>query len=142
MVESRSAIRFSAMIGTRRPLYCTAPGKALLAAQSDAWIEDYIAHTKLIKHLPNTIADAQALRKEVARIRSMGVAETHEEYSIGVSGFAAPVYDLRGLPVATMVIAAPTTRALQERERLMECARRSTADMSRILGAKPSGDKG
>lgn len=135
MVESRSAIRFSATIGTRRPLYCTAPGKALLAAQSDEWIEEYIADTELVRHLPRTIADAPALREEVARIRSMGVAETHEEYTIGVSGFAAAIYDLKNRPVATLVIAAPTSRALQERERLMDCARKSTAAMSRILGA-------
>lgn len=135
MVESRSAIRFSATIGTRRPLYCTAPGKALLAAQSDEWIEEYIAGTQLVRHLPKTIADEHSLREEIARIRSTGVAETHEEYTSGVSGFAAAIYDLNNRPVATMVIAAPTSRALHERKRLRDCAQKSTMAMSKILGA-------
>ncbi len=138
MVESRSAIRFSATVGTRRPLYCTAPGKTLLAAQSDAWIDRYIETTKLIRHLPNTIVDPAALRREVEKTRSLGVAETYEEYSQGVSGFAAPVYDLRNRPVAALVIAAPTARARIERDRLMECVRQGAARMSQILGA-PAG---
>lgn len=138
MVESRSAIRFSATVGTRRPLYCTAPGKALLAAQSDEWIDRYIETTELIKHLTNTIVDSVAISRDVEKTRLLGVAETHEEYSQGVSGFAAPIYDLHHRPVAALVIAAPTARAQIERERLMECARQGAARMSQILGA-PSG---
>lgn len=138
MVESRSAIRFSATVGTRRPLYCTAPGKSLLAAQSDDWIERYIASTQLVRYRPNTIVEPEALRREVQKVRMQGVAETHEEFSQGVSGFAAPVYDLRDRVVATMVVAAPTSRARSERERLIECAKRGAARMSRILGAPTS----
>lgn len=135
MVESRSAIRFSATIGTRRPLYCTAPGKTLLAAQTDDWIERYIAGTELVRHMPDTIAEPQALRREVAKIRSVGVAETHEEYTPGVSGFAAAVHDIRGHPVAAVVIAAPTSRARIERDRLINCVRQGAARMSSILAA-------
>jgi len=138
MVESRSAIRFSATVGTRRPLYCTAPGKALLAAQSDDWIERYIASTHLVRHRPNTIVEPDALRREVQKVRTQGVAETHEEFSQGVSGFAASVYDLRNRPVAALVVAAPTARARTDRDRLKECARQGATQMSWLLGA-PAG---
>jgi DNA-binding IclR family transcriptional regulator len=135
MVESRSAIRFSATIGTPRPLHSTAAGRALLAAQSNDWINQFLKTSALEKHTKETITKVPALRSEIAKIRRTGVCETHEEYSIGVSGFAAVIYDARSKPAAAVLIAAPTSRAKQERDRLINSARNAATAMSHILGA-------
>jgi DNA-binding IclR family transcriptional regulator len=35
VIDSRNAVRFTVSVGDRRPLYCTAGGRVLLAAGSD-----------------------------------------------------------------------------------------------------------
>ena len=39
VIESRNAVRFAVAIGDRRPLYCTAGGRALLAAAPEAELQ-------------------------------------------------------------------------------------------------------
>lgn len=136
MVESSSSIRYSARIGTRRPLHCTAAGKALLAARPQEWVERYVECSELTAYTEHTIVERKALLAEIERIRRSGVSETRDAHQIGVSGFASNVYNVRGLAVAALVIAAPTSRAMQEREFLSSCAKKYAARMSALLGYK------
>ena len=55
-------IRLSFPVGLRRPLYCAAVGKLLLAHQPEAWIDDYLQRTPLVPYTPHTQTDPEALR--------------------------------------------------------------------------------
>ena len=74
--ESQQAIRVSSNVGTRAPAHSTAVGKALLAFQTEEWIDQVVARG-LPPSTPNTITDAKAFRRELAaswqrRSRSSG----------------------------------------------------------------------
>ncbi len=75
--EGTSSIQTTARLGSRRPAYCTALGKVILANLS---IEetDRVFEKKLTKFTEKTISDRLKLYEEFAHIRSDGYAVDDE----------------------------------------------------------------
>ena len=46
VIESPNAVRFAVSVGDRRPLYCTAGGRVLLASGTDQELRRYLARLK------------------------------------------------------------------------------------------------
>jgi DNA-binding IclR family transcriptional regulator len=115
-VEPMQAIRYSAQIGTRRPLYCTAHGKIALASRSETDLERYIAMTRFEARTDKTIVDPAALRKELAKVRRQGFSIsdgefTQEAYGISVGLVAGSHGELIGMISAV----GPTSRMRPQR---------------------------
>ena len=108
-LESQQAIRIMSGIGMRKPIHCTAEGKALLAFQPTAFIEAALAGD-LPARTPNTLTDPSALREELALVRENGYAIDNEEFELGMRGIAAPIYDDSGHATAAVTVAGPTQR--------------------------------
>lgn len=113
-LESQKVNRISSGIGLRKPIHCTAEGKALIAFQPAAAIERLIA-SKLERRTPRTMVDPATLQDELARIRSRGYATDDEEYEVGVRGIAAPIRDDGGNSVAAVGVTGPTQRLTKSR---------------------------
>lgn len=134
IVESRSAIRFSAILGTRLPLYCTALGRALLSFQSEAFIDAYFDREVMQQHTPKTLIDKNQVLETFDELRRSGVGFTSEEMLEGVAGIGSPIFD-RGKHVrAAVLIAAPVDRALTRRAELSDLVRATGAEISRLCG--------
>ena len=56
----------------------------------------------LERYTPNTIVSVEAMRGEIARIRSDGYAVDDEEGVIGLRCIAAPIWDKDGIAIAAM----------------------------------------
>lgn len=108
-IESRQAIRMSTSVGSRNPLHCTGVGKALLAFLPPERIEEVIA-LGLIARTPNTITEADALRRELATVRARGYAIDDEEVEIGLRCLAVPIRNYTGAVVASLSVAGPAQR--------------------------------
>jgi DNA-binding IclR family transcriptional regulator len=108
-LESKHAIRMTLDVGMRKPAYCTAAGKVLLAFQSPEVIERVCA-SKLIERTPNTIVDPESLRQELATILMRGYAIDDEESELGLRSIAAPVRDYGGNVIAATSVAGPAQR--------------------------------
>jgi len=113
-LESKRVNRISSGIGLRKPVHCTAQGKALIALQSPAVIER-ILNGKLERRTPRTVTDPGELKEELAVIRTRGYATDDEEYEVGVRSIAAPIRDDSGNPVAAVGVAGPTQRLTKTR---------------------------
>jgi DNA-binding IclR family transcriptional regulator len=133
-IEPRTALRFAATIGDRRPLYCTSTGRILLAYQSPAAIERYLRHTKLVKLTPLTITDKRGMRTLLARVRAEGLATTIGEATEGVFGIAAPVRDGTGAVIASIVLAGPIARIKSRMPAIAERVRKAGHELSRMMG--------
>lgn len=126
-------------VGGRAAAACVASGKALLSALDEP-LEALAARVgKLEPHTPNSITDVAALRAELLRTRERGVALNREEWRLGVCGLGAPVFDVRGRPVAAIGISVPSIRfgRAQVRtlsERLLEAAGQAAG----TLGYRPA----
>lgn len=89
-------------VGESFPLYCSANGKALLAALP----ADELAQAmpkRLVQLTPNTIADQAALRDELDRIRADGVAYDREEQTEGICAVGAVLHGVSDVLVAVSV---------------------------------------
>jgi len=107
--ESRQAVRLSSGLGSRAPAHCTGVGKALLAFRPPEVVQQVIDNG-LKRYTENTIVDADALRAELASIRSRGYAIDDEEIEVGLRCVAAPIRDHSGQVVAAISVAAPVQR--------------------------------
>jgi IclR family transcriptional regulator, pca regulon regulatory protein len=77
--------------GSRLPLYCTAPGKLLLANLPDQDQRERLAELQLSKQTLKTIKSKTALRNELRRVRDENLAVADEELALGLYEIAAPV---------------------------------------------------
>ena len=140
-VESQNTVRYMARIGERRPLYCSAIGKLLLAYLPPAKRQEYLKTTRLKALTPKTPVTRAALRRELDEIRGAGLSVSVDEIAEGAAGIAAPIFDRHGQVVAGLVLGAPSQRVLAEQPRLAALVIESARELSRVMGfgAEPAG---
>ncbi len=109
-VEGKSPIKFSERVGSIRPAYCTAVGRALLAHLSEARFSEYMANTKFTRFTENTATSKDKIRTEIATVRAAGVAVEHCEFNSEIRCIAAPVRSFTGSVIAAIGISGPVWR--------------------------------
>ena len=137
-VESETAIRFTATIGSRRPLYCSCTGRAFLAFQPSAWRDKYLKETKLVAQTAQTLTDRRELKALLEQVRIDGVAITRGDMTEDAMGVASPIFDQAGLVIGCIMVAGPTGRMgarLEQHKALVKAASRA---ISQMLGFEAS----
>lgn len=109
-LASTHPFKYIVDLGSRPPLHCCAPGKALLAFLPAVEAGRVLAGLRLEAHTPNTIVTPEAMRAELEKIRAAGFAVDQGEHFEGIHCVAAPVLDRHGHAVAAMTIAGPSSR--------------------------------
>ncbi|MDD3172352.1 MAG: IclR family transcriptional regulator [Herbinix sp.] len=109
-LDTKNPIGMKSRIGRRLPLYCTGGGKALMAYQSEEWIEEYLNSAELKKFTQNTKVDKQELLQELKLIREKGYAIDNKEHNPDIICISAPILDHTGKAVSAMSISAPEYR--------------------------------
>lgn len=97
----RHMLRVEHTVGSRHPMQLGASGRALLAFQDETVVRRVLRREK----------DAESYRAQLAEIRRVGYAVSHDELSHGVHGLAAPVLEPDGRALAGMAVIAPVQRA-------------------------------
>lgn len=112
-LESLQALAIKSDLGSRRPGYCTAIGRAIFAFAPDETI-DALLEGPLPARTPQTVTDPARLREILAEVRRRGFAVEDGEYELGVRAIAAPVRDASGAVVGAVGIAGPSQRLSRE----------------------------
>jgi DNA-binding IclR family transcriptional regulator len=128
---SRRSLRVVSEIGARFPAYCTANGKALLAALPEAEMERLLPR-QLKRITEHTITDRDVLLAELERARTAGIAYDREEYTIGVSAVGTVVRDAIGT-VAAITVVMPAARFRGEEERVTAALLRTRDEIQSVL---------
>jgi IclR family transcriptional regulator, KDG regulon repressor len=137
-LESAYSLRLFIETGRRVPAHCTSSGKVLLAHRPVPERERYLSRGALPRLTPDTITDPDALRAELATVRTRGWAEAINEREIGVASLAAPIRDRHGEVVAAVSIGAPVSRfGAVPRNRMAEALVEAGEAVSRRLGWNP-----
>jgi DNA-binding IclR family transcriptional regulator len=140
VVESRNAVRFAVAIGDRRPLYSTAGGRALLAAAPEAELQAYLRDLKPEQYCSETETDKHRLAEAIAHARQIGVAQTVDQTSDGVTGTACVICDAAETVIGALIVAAPSARSHDRHVELARMVRDEAAAISRSLGYRaPTG---
>lgn len=135
-VDSKnSTIRMFSRIGMRRPMYCTAVGKSILATMPDEEVVRIWEKSNIKCYTEHTIVELGALFQELHQIRQCGYALDNEENELGVRCIGACVRDYTGQGKAALSISAPLIRMTDQRiEELVPQILATSTQISRELG--------
>ena len=133
-MDSPHGLASHVTIGKGAPAYCTGVGKALLAFQPEAVVEQ-VCRLGLTAYTPQTITDPVKLRKDLAQVRALGYAVDNAEHQPDVRCVAAPIRNHSGNVVASLSISGPASRIPRNRiTSLATRVREVTARLSARLG--------
>jgi DNA-binding IclR family transcriptional regulator len=132
--EGPLAVKMSAQLGSRRPLHCTALGKAYLATLAPRELHDRLASLELTRFTAATITDPGALGTELDHVRARGWAVDAEEVEEGVFCLGAAVRDHRRRAVAAISVAGPAYRVRAKADEVGMLVADTAAAISRRLG--------
>lgn len=128
-VDAEHPVGLRTYIGSHRPAYCSASGKAMLAFLPEARV-DAILRRGMPACTPQTITDPTQLKAQLWEVVQRGFAIDDQERIEGVRCVAAPVFDLSGRLAGAVSLMAPSMR--MELPRLLELGER-TAEAAQAL---------
>lgn len=109
-VESRHMMRAISRPGGQVPMYCSAVGKALLAAMSKTDVTTILQKTGLKRVTEKTITSPALMSAELEKIRADGYATDDEEHAVGLRCIASVVCNEQGDPRAAISMLGPVAR--------------------------------
>lgn len=101
-------------LGMPLPLYCTAAGRAILAALPMEELDAYLSATTMEPRTTNTVTRPAELKKMLARFRIRGYAEEVEENEENIRCVGAAIVNSRGYPIGAISLTAPFFRFTDE----------------------------
>src|SRR4051812_49130784 len=101
-VPTKRIMTVAISVGTHFPAYATSMGRVLLAAQPDAWLDEYLATAELRPLTRRTVTDPAKLRAVVLRARAQGFTLVDQELEEGLRSLAVPIHGDDGRVVAAM----------------------------------------
>src|SRR5580693_10718344 len=110
VLQSPHPFRMASPVGSWRPIYCTAMGKALAAFLPLEEKEHVLGSLKFERLTPHTITQPLRLRRELESIRQRGYGLDDEEATLGARCISAPIVIDQGKVAAAISVAGPVTR--------------------------------
>lgn len=126
-------LRAVSAVGAAFPLYCTANGKALLAAMPEEQASALLP-ARLPALTEHTITARKDLWAELDRIRAERVAYDREEHTLGICALGAIIRDPYG-PVAAISVPVPAQRFAGNEHDLAKALLQACDECSELLGA-------
>lgn len=80
-------------IGKEIGLHCTAAGQAILAHLSHNTVETIVHDSELPAATEHTLTNRDELQERLKTIRQIGIAYSSQEYQVGFSSIAAPIFE-------------------------------------------------
>lgn len=134
-VPSHLELKMMVETGRPYPLHAGSSSKAILAFASQE-LQDHVLGEELPALTRRTVTDGARLRRELDRIRRIGVASSRGERQHGAGSVAAPVFGPRGTVVGSISICGPANRFDAATSRRFASILRHFADeVSTSLGA-------
>ena len=135
VIESSHTFRLASQNGARRPLYCTALGKAILAYLPAEETDELLRSLIFERQTPRTLTQPAKLKRDLAKSRMQGYAIDNEEAVLGARCIAAPVFDATGKVVGAISISGPLIRITTEKvSALAALVKEAAHSISRRLG--------
>lgn len=103
--EAETSVRTSAVLGSRRDMYSTGLGKAIMMHYPEEKIRSVLASYNLVPHTEHTITDPDLFIKEMELSRRRGYAVDNRESNINVLCIAHAIFDTYHNPFGAISIA-------------------------------------
>jgi DNA-binding IclR family transcriptional regulator len=124
-------LRAVSLVGSAFPAYCTANGKALLAALPTPTL-DSVLPARMRPLTDHTIVRRAQLLAELDEIRATGIAYDREEHAVGVCAVGRVIRDAAG-NLAAITVATPSSRFYGREEELVDALVETTRRVDAAL---------
>lgn len=114
VIESPQRVKLAAMTGQRLPAFCTASGKAILAYMPEEAVLQLLSRG-LTQYTQRTLTSPAAIMEDAHRSREQGFAISEQEFEDGINAIAAPIFNSKHQPLASISVAGPAYRLSRER---------------------------
>ena len=121
--------------GVRAPLYACSMGKLHLAHLDAEALEAYLTRVELRPITPRSVRSVGELQRQLRQVRTEGVAFSQEEFTKGVVGFSAPIFNVHCRMVASIGLAVPTSGFEARKQTLTDMIKASAKAVSARLAA-------
>lgn len=111
---SRHLFNTDVTVGTRMPVYCTAPGIAMLAHLPRAEALDILNNCDRRPITQHTTWQMDALEEKLSLCATRGFATAFEEYYHDDLSIAAPLFDAHHIPSAALTLSVSRSRYAPE----------------------------
>lgn len=101
-------------VGTRLPAAYTSMGRVLLAQLPEAELEAFLDRVKLEPYTASSITNANALKKDIAKVREQGYSIVDQELDSGLRSAAVPVFAGNGELLGAINISTNAARVDME----------------------------
>jgi len=115
VVQSPHPFRMASPVGSWRPVYCTAMGKALTAFLPSEEKQHLLSSIRFERFTPRTLTQVTQLMRELEKVRQRGYALDDEEATLGARCVSAPILHDNGKVAAAISVAGPITRIAREK---------------------------
>lgn len=112
-VDKRNAaqpVEMYSQAGKVGPAYCTGVGKAMMAYLDDETLNKAVSQQSYHRFTDKTLTTEQALRADLALIRSRGYAVDDEEHEPGIICIACPILTSGGRMLGAISVTGSTDR--------------------------------
>ncbi len=132
-IRGPKSVAIASRPGGRLPLHATGVGKALLAYEPAALVDEVIARG-LAPMTRFTIVDGDALRRDLARVRQRGYSITADEMTIGAASVGAAVFAPDGHVVGAVSLVV-ASRGAKPAAAFAAAVRTVASGLTRHVGA-------
>jgi IclR family pca regulon transcriptional regulator len=102
-------------IGARKPAYCTAMGRVLLAGMPEDCARDVLEMSGIQRKTSTTVVAIDEVMAEIRKAREQGYAIIDQELEPGLIAVAVPIRNLRGQVIAAINICGHTMQTSLEK---------------------------
>lgn len=104
-MQSKRETFYASLVGHSVPTYCTAGGRAVLAALKDTEVRSILKRSHLQRNYSSTVTDPKMIAKLVRRARKDGYALVSNEYVQGEIAIGVAITATDGSPLGAIHIA-------------------------------------
>ncbi|MEM6712695.1 MAG: IclR family transcriptional regulator [Pseudomonadota bacterium] len=101
-MQSKRETFYATLVGQSVPIFCTAGGRAILAALPDERVVDILRRSELTAYTPNTITNPDTIIEQVRDARRNGFATVRGEFLQGEVAVGVCILGRDGLPLGAI----------------------------------------
>lgn len=116
-VEPLKSMKMYSRIGMRKPMYCTAMGKAILSQMQDDEVQEIWNSSCVKKLTENTIVDFNKLKSSLIEFKEKGYAVDNQEVEIGVKCIGTVLRDYTNKICGAISISSSILTLTEDKEK-------------------------
>lgn len=109
-VEAQHIVATGVRVGATLPLYCSATGRVLLSANTEADIKAKLSRTPIVARTPHGLSNLSDIVAAIEAAARNGYAISDEELALGLRSLAVPVFGAGHDIVAAVSVSAASAR--------------------------------